>query len=78
LGHVYNFNGSPIAYHQWYSGQVYGRTGKLDSLYDADWLRDEMKRFLRDYWGNKIDFKLAPSAGNNLPTVHKIETGADR
>jgi hypothetical protein len=59
LGHVYNFNGSPMAYHQWYSGQIYGQAGKMDALYDADWLRDEMKRFLRDYWDGKVDFKLA-------------------
>jgi hypothetical protein len=59
LGQVYFFNGSPIAYHQWYSGQVYGQAGKMDAMYDADWLRDEMKRFLRDYWDGKVDFKLA-------------------
>jgi hypothetical protein len=61
LGHVYFFDGSPVAYHQWYSGQIFGRAGKMDSLYDADWLRDEMKRFLGDYWNDKIDFKLAPA-----------------
>ena len=59
LGHVYLFNGSQIAYHQWYSGQVYGQAGKMDDLYDADWLRAEMKRFLDDYWNDKVDFKLA-------------------
>lgn len=65
LGHVYLFNGSLVAYHQWYSGQVYGQTGKMDALYDADWLRDEMERFLRDYWDGKVDFELAPM-------IHKI------
>ena len=60
LGHVYFFNDSPIAYHQWYSGQVYGHTGKMDAMYDADWLRAEMRRFLCDYHAGKIDFKLAP------------------
>ena len=59
LGQVYFFKGSQIAYHQWYSGQVYGQAGKMDALYDAGWLRDEMKRFLSDYWGGKVDFKLA-------------------
>jgi hypothetical protein len=59
LGHVYTHGGSPLAYHQWYSGQIYGQAGKMDALYDADWLREEMKRFLDDYWGDKVDFKLA-------------------
>lgn len=62
LGHVYHFNGAPVAYHQWYSGQVYGHTGKMDSMYDAAWLRDEMKRFLGDYWSGAVDFQLAPAA----------------
>ena len=65
LGHVYFFNGSPIAYHQWYSGQVYGQAGKMDAMYDADWLRDEMKRFLSDYWTEKVDFKLASATLKN-------------
>jgi len=64
LGHVYIFNDFPIAYHQWYSGQVYGQTGKMDALFDADWLRAEMKRFLDDYWNDKVDFKLAPMFHN--------------
>ena len=60
LGHVYNFNGSPLAYHQWYSGQVYGRAGKVDENgVSWEWLGDEMKRFLCDYWDGKVDFKLA-------------------
>jgi GT2 family glycosyltransferase len=64
LGQVYLFEGSRIAYHQWYSGQVYGQAGKMDAMCDADWLRDEMKRFLRDYWDGRVDFKLpATTAG---------------
>ena len=59
LGQIYLFNGCPLAYHQWYSGQVYGKDVKMDSLFDADWLRAEMKRFLDDYWAGKVDFKLA-------------------
>ncbi len=59
LGQAYFFNGSPVAYHQWYSGQVYGQAAKMDAVFDPDWLRDEMKRFLDDYWGGKVDFKLA-------------------
>ena len=47
LGQVCFFNGSPVAYHQWFSGQVYGQTDKMENTLDADWLRDEMKRFLR-------------------------------
>jgi hypothetical protein len=57
LGYIYIFNGIPLAYHQWYSGQVYGRTDKVDGN-DPDWLRAEMKRFLGDYWDGKVDFKL--------------------
>jgi hypothetical protein len=71
LGHVYTFNGSQIAYHQWYSGQVYGQAGKLDALFDADWLRAGMKRFLADYWAGKVDFRLAPA-------THKISGDVNR
>jgi hypothetical protein len=71
LGQVYFSNGSPIAYHQWYSGQVYGQAGKMDAMYDADWLRDEMKRFLRDYWDDKVNFDLAS-------TTLKIKGTANR
>jgi hypothetical protein len=78
LGQVYFFNSSPIAYHQWYSGQVYGQTAKMDAMYDADWLRDEMKRFLRDYWDDKVDFKLASTAHNALPTTGEIKGTANR
>jgi hypothetical protein len=69
LGQVYTFNGSPIAYHQWYSGQVYGQSGKLDGTFDADWLRAETKRFLRDYWDNRVDFKLTQGPRVNSPSV---------
>jgi hypothetical protein len=65
LGQVCFSNGSPIAYHQWFSGQVYGQAGKMENMFDADWLRDEMKRFLRDYWDNKVDFKLASTTSEN-------------
>jgi hypothetical protein len=58
FGQIYIFNDRPLAYHQWYSGQVYGQTGKVDGN-DPDWLRAEMKRFLDDYWAGKVDFKLA-------------------
>ena len=73
-GQVCFFNGSPVAYHQWFSGQVYGKTDKLENTLDADWLRDEMKRFLRDYWANKMDFKLASAVRNNPSAAHKTET----
>jgi hypothetical protein len=78
LGQVYFFNGSPVAYHQWFSGQVYGQAGKLENMFDADWLRDEMKRFLRDYWNDKVDFKLASTAYNTSPTVREIKGTANR
>jgi hypothetical protein len=77
-GQVYTFNGSLIAYHQWFSGQVYGKTGKMEDVLDADWLRDEMKRFLRDYWDGKLDFKLASTARSSSPIVNKNQTRADR
>ena len=78
LGQVYIFSGSPVAYHQWFSGQVYGRTDKLEGTLDPDWLRDEMKRFLHDYWGGKTDFKLAAAARGNSPLAHKTETRPNR
>jgi hypothetical protein len=78
LGQICIFNGTPIAYHQWFSGQVYGQAGKLENIFDADWLRDEMKRFLRDYWNDKVDFKLASFARRDSPAVHKINGMADR
>jgi hypothetical protein len=59
LGTVYLHTGRLLAYHNWYSGQVYGQSGKLDGTFDADWLRAEAKRFLDDYWNDKLDFKLA-------------------
>jgi hypothetical protein len=59
FGQIYLFNDRALAYHQWYSGQVYGQTGKVDGN-DPDWLRAEMKRFLDDYWNDRVDFKLAP------------------
>ena len=61
FGQIYLFNDRPLAYHQWYSGQVYGQTGKVDGN-DPDWLRAEMKRFLDDYWNDRVDFKLAPES----------------
>jgi len=57
FGQIYLFQSRPVAYHQWYSGQVYGQTKKVDGN-DPDWLRAEMKRFLDDYWNHKVDFKL--------------------
>ena len=79
LGQIYLFNGCPLAYHQWYSGQVYGQTVKMDAVFDADWLRDEMKRFLRDYWDGKVDFKLASTARCRSPgwVLKPVETQND-
>jgi hypothetical protein len=70
FGQAYLFNDRPLAYHQWYSGQVHGRTDKVDGN-DPDWLRAEMKRFLDDYWNEKVDFKLAS-------TIHETGGEADR
>jgi hypothetical protein len=58
FGQIYLFHDRPLAYHQWFSGQVFGRTDKVDGI-DPDWLRAEMKRFLADYWDGKVDFQLA-------------------
>jgi hypothetical protein len=78
LGQVCFYNGSPLAYHQWFSGQVYGQAGKLESIFDADWLRAEMKRFLRDYWDGKVDFRLASATHQALPTAREIKGTANR
>ncbi len=59
MGTVYLHGGRPIAYHNWFSGQVFGQRGKMEGVLDADWLRAEMKRFLDDYWNDRLDFKLA-------------------
>ena len=67
FGQIYLFNDRPMAYHQWYSGQVYGQTGMVDGN-DPDWQRAEMKRFLDDYWDGKVDFK---------PTSTIPETGGE-
>ena len=58
LGQVYLFEGRALAYHHWYSGQVYGRRDKLDDLFDADWLRAEMDRFLNDYWKDTLKLEI--------------------
>jgi hypothetical protein len=62
MGTVYLYGGRPLAYHNWFSGQVFGQSGKMEDIFDADWLRAEMNRFLTDYWDNKVDFKLASPA----------------
>ena len=71
VGTVYLHGGRPLAYHNWFSGQVYGQRGKMEGVFDADWLRAEMKRFLDDYWNDKVDFKLAS-------TTHEISGEANR
>jgi len=69
LGTVYVHAGHPIAYHNWYSGQVYGQSGKLDKVFDADWLRAESKRFLNDYWNGKVDFGLTLESRTNSSSL---------
>jgi len=71
MGTVYLHGGRPLAYHNWFSGQVYGQRGKMEAVLDADWLRAEMKRFLDDYWNDKVDFKLAS-------TIRERNGGANR
>jgi hypothetical protein len=58
LGQAYLFGGRVLAYHHWYSGQVYGRRDKLDDLFDAGWLRAEMDRFLNDYWKDTLKLEI--------------------
>jgi hypothetical protein len=64
LGMVYRHNGHPIAYHNWYSGRVFGQTGKMDGVLEADWLRAESSRFIHDYWSGtlNLDLPLTPSS----------------
>ena len=30
LGQIYRYQGQPLAYHNWYSGRVYGQQGRMD------------------------------------------------
>jgi hypothetical protein len=55
LGMVYLHDGHPIAYHNWYSGRIFDQKGKMDGSIEADWLRSEMSRFIRDYWAGTLD-----------------------
>jgi hypothetical protein len=58
LGMVYCHNGHPIAYHNWYSGRVFGQIGKMDGLLEVDWLQAESSRFIADYWANTLKLDL--------------------
>jgi hypothetical protein len=58
LGMVYLHDGRPIAYHNWYSGRIFGHSGKMDGGVEADWLRSEMSRFIRDYWAGTLELDL--------------------
>lgn len=58
MGTVYFHAGRPLAYHNWYSGQIYGKHQKMDKLCDADWLRTEMARFIHDYWAGTLNLDL--------------------
>ena len=67
LGTVYLHAGRPVAYHNWYSGQIYGQHRKMDKICDADWLRAEMARFIKDYWAGSLNLDLQgiPGPGTN-------------
>ena len=56
LGMVYVHAGRPIAYHNWYSGRIFGQQGNIDS-FDIAWLQQETARFLRDHSQNKLNLK---------------------
>jgi hypothetical protein len=58
LGMVYVHLGQPLAYHNWYSGRVFGKSGKMDEALEADWLRAEMSRFIQDYRAGTLKFDL--------------------
>jgi hypothetical protein len=62
LGQLYQYEGEPLAYHNWYSGQVYGRQGKLDGTFDADWLRSEAARFIADCRAGRLDLSCPGTA----------------
>ena len=66
LGMAYLHEGRPIAYHNWYSGQVFGQKSKMDGVFEADWLRSEMGRFIRDYWNNDLNLDLFRSEKGSI------------
>jgi hypothetical protein len=55
-GMVYLYEGRPIAYHNWYSGRIFGKRKKVDRRgRDPEWLRTEMARFIKDYWNGTVN-----------------------
>jgi hypothetical protein len=58
LGTVYlDGNGTSFAFHNWFSGQLLGRTGLISGL-DVGWLQSEMARFFADYRAGKLNMDL--------------------
>jgi hypothetical protein len=57
LGMVYLHLSTPLAFHNWYSGRVFGQDGKIDGL-EVGWLRSEMDRFLSDFWSGALNLDL--------------------
>jgi hypothetical protein len=47
-----------VAYHQWYSGRVFGKSDKMDEGLEADWHRAEISRFIQDYRAGTLKFDL--------------------
>jgi hypothetical protein len=58
VGAVYFYNGHSLAYHNWFSGRVFGQNGKMDWELDAEWLRNEKSRFIQDYWAGTVKLDL--------------------
>lgn len=58
LGMLYLLDGKPLAYHNWYSGRVSQGQATIDGV-NADWLRAEARRFLRDWASGTVDFDVA-------------------
>lgn len=56
LGMVYVHNDQRVAYHNWYSGRVFGQHGKIDG-FDIDWLQKETSRFFNDYSKGKLNLE---------------------
>lgn len=58
LGQAYCHRQYLLAYHNWYSGQIYGQQGKMDGLFEVGWLNQESKRFLDDWWKGSLKLEL--------------------
>lgn len=72
LGTVCSYNDKALAYHNWYSGRVHNREGRIDNL-EVERLRKESRRFLDDYWKERLAFDL-PKIGLPSPAPQSTAT----